>query len=85
MRESSKKIESVTSAETTLVKNNDGPLKVRLIRTYYPHMSDHSGMYQFVRHMDKTRFMIDEQAVSMGESDFSIEDDHEKKNLKKMV
>jgi protein-tyrosine sulfotransferase len=61
------------------------PIRVRLIRTDYPHLSDHSGLHQFVNHLQNGRFQIDVQLVSMGKDHFQVHDEGLQRELQTLV
>jgi glycosyltransferase involved in cell wall biosynthesis len=53
-----------------LVMNN--PLKIYLIRTFYRHWSQHSGINQFVKYIDRSQFQIKEHLVMRNRSNLGL-------------
>jgi glycosyltransferase involved in cell wall biosynthesis len=47
-------------------------LKIYLIRTFYRHWSQHSGINQFVKYIDGSQFQIKEQLVMRNRSNFGL-------------
>jgi len=50
----------------------NNPLKIYLIRTFYRHWSQHSGINQFVKYIDRSQFQIKEQLVMRSRSNFGL-------------
>ena len=46
--------------------------RLHVIRTRYPHWGNHSGIHQFLRHLDSDRFQIDERLATDGDDDFPL-------------
>lgn len=47
-------------------------LRVRVLRTHYPHWSERSGLHQYLRHLDGTRCEARVKLVSDGDDDFPV-------------
>ncbi len=47
------------------------PLKIFLIRTYQSHWGQHSGINQFIKYMDRSRFLVKEHIVTSKRSKFA--------------
>jgi glycosyltransferase involved in cell wall biosynthesis len=46
--------------------------RLHVIRTRYPHWGGHSGIHQFLRHLDPDQFRIDERLAADGDDDFPV-------------
>jgi len=49
-----------------------GVASVKIIRTWYPHWGNHSGINQYIKYLDPQRFHVCEQLVSENDDDFPI-------------
>lgn len=47
-------------------------MRIHLIRTHHPHWGQYTGAHQFIRHLERGRFQVDERVVTMGDDDFPI-------------
>jgi glycosyltransferase involved in cell wall biosynthesis len=45
---------------------------LHVIRTLYPHWGRHSGIHQFLRHLDPVRFRVEVHAAADGDDDFPL-------------
>ena len=50
----------------------NNPFKIYLIRTFQAHWSQHSGINQFVKYIDQSRFQIKEHLVMRNRSNFGL-------------
>jgi glycosyltransferase involved in cell wall biosynthesis len=48
------------------------PTRLHIIRTRYPHWGGHSGIHQFLHHLDPARFRIEERLATDGDDDFPL-------------
>lgn len=48
------------------------PARLRVIRTRYPHWGEHTGIHQYLAHLDTTRFSVDVHEASDGDGDLPI-------------
>lgn len=46
--------------------------RLHVIRTLYPHWGRHSGIHQFLRHLDPGRFQVEIHAAADGDDDFPL-------------
>ena len=53
------------------MNNNNSVNKVFLIRSHYPHWGKHSGINQFVRYLDNSRYQIKEHVINRQQSKFA--------------
>jgi glycosyltransferase involved in cell wall biosynthesis len=47
-------------------------IRIHMIRTRYPHWGEHSGIFQYVKHLDHKEFVIDMCLVPDSDADFPI-------------
>ncbi len=47
-------------------------LKIHLIRTYYPHWCQYSGIHQFVKYLDTQQYQVDVWRASDSDDDFPL-------------
>jgi glycosyltransferase involved in cell wall biosynthesis len=59
--------------------------RLHVIRTRYPHWGGHSGIHQFLRHLDPERFEIDERLASDGDDDFPLKSPALRRRLRGLV
>lgn len=48
------------------------PARLRVIRTRYPHWGEHTGIHQYLAHLDAMQFTVDLHVASDGDGDFPI-------------
>jgi glycosyltransferase involved in cell wall biosynthesis len=48
-------------------------LKIHLIRTYYPHWCQYSGIHQFIKYMNPQQYQVDVWRASDSDEDFPIQ------------
>lgn len=49
---------------------NGGPVRLRLLRTLYPHWGSFTGIHQFVRYLPTDKYRADIRLVNDGDTDF---------------
>src|SRR3989442_7745291 len=48
-------------------------MRIRMIRTLYPHWGAYSGIHQFVKYLDKVKYNIDMRVIPDGDDDFPMQ------------
>jgi glycosyltransferase involved in cell wall biosynthesis len=59
--------------------------RIHIIRTRYPHWGAHSGINQFIKYLDQSRYRVAVQHVSDGDDDFPIKNSAVRGPLRRMV
>ncbi len=60
-------------------------LRVRLIHTVFNHLADHSGSYQFLKHMPEDSVRVDVDQVEMGNREFRVADPTLAQEIKRLT
>ena len=58
---------------------------IRIIRTHYSHWSKYSGINQFIRYIDQSKYNVDVQMVSDNDEDFPIQNRFVRNGLRRIV
>jgi glycosyltransferase involved in cell wall biosynthesis len=58
---------------------------LHVIRTRYPHWGEHSGIHQFLRHLDSARFQVEMHAAADGDDDFPLRHPALRRRLRDLV
>jgi glycosyltransferase involved in cell wall biosynthesis len=58
---------------------------LHVIRTRYPHWGTHSGIHQFLRHLDPGRFRVELHAAADGDDDFPLRHPALRRRLRGLV
>jgi glycosyltransferase involved in cell wall biosynthesis len=59
--------------------------RLHVIRTRYPHWGSHSGIHQFLRHLDPERFQVEVHAAADGDDDFPLRHPVLRRRLRDLV
>lgn len=60
-------------------------MRVKIVRTLYPHWGTYSGINQFVKYIDPIKYHIDMQVVSDSDEDFPIQNEAVKAFLRNLI
>lgn len=60
-------------------------MRVEVCRTFYPHWGARSGIHQFLRFIDRNRFLVRERCVSDSDGDFPLKSERVRKVLRDVV
>lgn len=60
-------------------------MHIHMIRTHYPHWSEHSGIHQFVQYIERNLYSIEESLVSDNDEDFPVQNRIVRKWLRTFV
>lgn len=60
-------------------------MKIHIIRTHYPHWSEHSGIHQFVKYLDPQRYKVEMRLASDSDADFPIQREEIQSVLRRAV
>jgi glycosyltransferase involved in cell wall biosynthesis len=58
---------------------------LHVIQTLYPHWGRHSGIHQFLRHLDPARFQVEIHAAADGDDDFPLRHPAVRRRLRGLV
>lgn len=62
-----------------------GPIRIRLLRTLYPHWGRFTGPHQFLRYLPAPKYRVDLRVVNDGDADFPIESTIVRRALRRLV